>query len=281
MDGLPGMELKAAPLWATWTVPSLTGAHLEHFSTGDRITSDVFSVDGLGDDASFVLYPQGDYSDAISKVGKFVNVGLFGSAQKDVTFRMTAGRASKVMTATTDRYQAKVVGHIKASGEWFDPCFATMEEMLDQDSDELKLHLEVLDTQAIHSLSAAPSGIVTWQLENIRHLRQQMDEGERLSSRYINEPPRVKGEKGNFLSLGIAFLGGGLEFAITRVERPPPGYSSNEDDVFSVSLTADDKDLETKEVRCSWTGVSDTKTVRFEIPKGKLPESISFKLARV
>jgi len=156
-----------------------------------------------------------------------------------------------------------------------------MEEMLDQDSDELKLHLEVLDTQAIHSLSAAPSGIVTWQLENIRHLRQQMDEGERLSSRYINEPPRVKGEKGNFLSLGIAFLGGGLEFAITRVERPPPGYSSNEDDVFSVSLTADDKDLETKEVRCSWTGVSDTKTVRFEIPKGKLPESISFKLARV
>jgi hypothetical protein len=213
-DDLAPMTVTSAPLWAEWTIPNMTEEHMNTLSKCDRFTSDILNVDGLGQDAAFVLYPKGDDADAISGLGQFVNVGLFGSSHRDVTFRMSAGGVSKVLTACSDRYRAKFTGRVKASGEFFDPCFAKLEDMVDAEKDEIRINLEVLDTTAKHHLSGG-SESVEWHLEDIAHLRQQMQSGEFMTSRFVNMP----GVKDGYLSLGIAFHEHAVEFSLTRVAK--------------------------------------------------------------
>jgi hypothetical protein len=272
VDKAPSMSLSAAPLWATWTVPA--AALNCAVATGDRITSDVFSVDGLGEDASFVVFPQGDTVDELSKVSNYVNVGLFGSAGKDVTFRMTAGRVSKVLTACSDRYRSRVLMsnavQVTSSGEFFDPCFAPLKDMVESDG-SVKFHLQVLDTQARQTLHSSQEGLMTWRLENISHLRSQLHEGEALTSRYL----RLPGVTDGFVALSVAFKYKALEFGLTKVS-----LGAQENDDFHIELDIDGKPFAADSLDCCWNGQKDTKTIRFNLPGARLPDDISFIVGR-
>jgi hypothetical protein len=252
----------------------MTEEHMNTLSKCDRFTSDILNVDGLGQDAAFVLYPKGDDADAISGLGQFVNVGLFGSSHRDVTFRMSAGGVSKVLTACSDRYRAKFTGRVKASGEFFDPCFAKLEDMVDAEKDEIRINLEVLDTTAIHHLSGG-SESVEWHLEDIAHLRQQMQSGEFMTSRFVNMP----GVKDGYLSLGIAFHEHAVEFSLTRVAKEGKIAPSRGD--FVVEMTADESMKYSALMECQWNGLQTTATRFFKLPKDKpLPTAMSFKVSR-
>lgn len=180
---LAEMETKAGASKATWVIPRMNANHLAQLNTGDRITSDVFSLNGLGDDACFVLYPKGDTVDAISKIGDFVNVGLFGSADRDVTFRLTAGKVTKVMTACCDRFQSVHNGTVRSCGEFFDACFGTLEDLVDPTTDTLTLTLEVLDEEA-HQLFSIKEALARWSFLNATNLKRNT-EGETMHSRYF------------------------------------------------------------------------------------------------
>merc|ERR1711964_776850 len=168
------MKLNAGTVKASWTIPRMSEQHLQKLTTGDRITSDVFTLNGLGDDACFVLYPKGDTVDAISKVGDFANVGLFGSSENDVTFRMSAGQVSKVMTACADRYQSNLSGATKSCGEFFDSCFGSLTDLVDKDSDSLHLTIDVLDTDAQQYIRSRDN-LVKWCFYDATNLLNNLD----------------------------------------------------------------------------------------------------------
>jgi hypothetical protein len=185
-----------------WTIPRMSKDTLDSFAMGDRITSDTFNLPSLGEEACFVIYPKGDTVDAISSVGNFVNVGLFGSADRDVTFRLSSGKVSKVLTASKDRFSTKIQGQTKSCGEFFDACFATIEELTcDSFDDSLTLTLEILDTASEHKsehIRAAPTietqfdeqpeythdGNIKWEISNLQPLRDNLENSEKIYSRY-------------------------------------------------------------------------------------------------
>jgi len=227
------LELPVSGGVVNWSIPRMAKDTLDSFAMGDRITSDTFSLASLGEEACFVIYPKGDTVDAISSVGNFVNVGLFGSADRDVTFRLTSGKVSKILTASRDRFSTKIQGQTKSCGEFFDACFATIEELC-QDSydDTLMMKLEILDTAAQHSSKQEiqkPSaetefdeiptmvhdGTIVWKIDNMQPLRENLPYNEQVFSRYsaLNQPdgyqkqpdgsmkPKLKPVKGFFSKL--------------------------------------------------------------------------------
>jgi len=185
-----------------WTIPRMSKTTLDSFSMGDRITSDTFNLPSLGEEACFVIYPKGDTVDAISSVGNFVNVGLFGSADRDVTFRLSSGKVSKILTASKDRFSTKIQGQTKSCGEFFDACFATIEELTCESFDDsLTLTLEILDTASQHKsehIRATPTtetmfdeqpeythdGNIKWEINNLQPLRDNLENSEKIYSRY-------------------------------------------------------------------------------------------------
>lgn len=222
-----------------WTIPRMSKDTLDSFAMGDRITSDTFNLPSLGEEACFVIYPKGDTVDAISSVGNFVNVGLFGSADRDVTFRLSSGKVSKVLTASKDRFSTKIQDKTKSCGEFFDACFATIEELTEDSFDEsLSLTLEILDTAAEHKselIKAKPTvetqfdeqpqyvhdGNIQWEINNLQPLRDNLENSEKIYSRYsaLNVPdgfdheklfhdqprPKFKQIKGVFQNFALSF----------------------------------------------------------------------------
>lgn len=264
-DDMEKMKMELAPRWATWTIPRMTQEYMKEFTTGDRISSDIFSVDGLGDDACFVLYPKGDTVDALSKVGGFVNVGLFGSADdKNVSFRMSAGGVSKVLTTCAKRYKSKSTGATKSCGEFFDACFGMLDEMMDSSRDELRLTLEVLDTQAVHDM-VAREGHITWTIRDMEHLVSSLSNSDFLHCRYFSIHP--KNVCNGFFSMGLRFAAdGSIDFALTKVGQMS---SSTNRDTVMVRISTDDAEEE-QLLCCEWTGVCDTREASFFGPRSKL-----------
>jgi len=185
---------------AEWSIPRMTRKNIDSFSMGDRITSDTFNLPGMGDESCFVIYPKGDTVDAISSVGDYVNVGLFGSSDQDVTFRLSAGSVSKVLTACTDRYKTKDIGKTKSCGEFFDACFATIDQLVDFDKNRLDMKLEVLDTVAKHQMQTH-NGSTRWQVVGIDQMLTLLAPGEKLYSRYVHLP----NAKGVFLNFALSY----------------------------------------------------------------------------
>merc|ERR1712139_322177 len=111
-----------------------------------------------------------------------VNVGLFGSADRDVSFRLSSGSVSKVLTACSKRYCTKTgAGGNQSSGEFFDPCFARMDDMFDAKKDEMRICVEVLDSVTRHHVEAV-GNCVFWKLDNCGALFDAMSSGESISS---------------------------------------------------------------------------------------------------
>jgi len=185
---------------ANWSIPRMSKKTIESFSMGDRITSDTFNLPGMGDESCFVIYPKGDTVDAISSVGDYVNVGLFGSSDTDVTFRLSAGQVSKVLTACCDRYKTKDIGKTKSCGEFFDACFATIDQLVDFKTERLNMKLEVLDTMAKHHMSTF-AGTTSWEIVGIDQMLTLLVPGEKLYSRYVHLP----NAKGIFLNFAFAY----------------------------------------------------------------------------
>jgi len=252
------MELSSAPKWAQWTIPNVKNKLTSVFQTGDRITSDTFSVDGLGEAACFVLYPKGDMVDSISKVGDFVNIGLFGGSDKDVTFRLTAGKVSKILTACADRYQSKVKGTTKSCGEFFDACFGTLEDMLDEDG-SVRIYLEVIDTQSIHNM-AVSNGEIVWSLKNASHLRDQFIQAqfsESVTSRYFG----LTGVTDGFFALGARFVNSDtVEATVTKLHHK--GSHSNSRMNFQLSVRAGENS-ESHSKACEFSGTRSTEKFTF------------------
>lgn len=212
---------------AKWSIPRISKDTLESFAMGDRITSDTFTLPALGEEACFVIYPKGDTVDAISHVGNFVNVGLFGSAEKDVTFRLTSGGVSKVLTATADRFSTKMIGITKSCGEFFDACYGTIDDLLDgQEDGRLNLQLDVLDTCSSHVFrhpvsrpnSNTPSTV--WSIHDATQLKENIYLNEAFFSRYFglmewsgkhdaNGRPTFKQVPSTFHNYSLAFLDNG------------------------------------------------------------------------
>ena len=185
---------------AKWSIPRMSRKTIDSFSMGDRITSDNFTLPGMGDESCFVIYPKGDTVDAISSVGNFVNVGLFGSSDQDVTFRLSAGSVSKVLTACCDRYKTKDIGKTKSCGEFFDACFATIDQLVDFRRAKLDMKLEVLDTVSRHRMTLN-DGLTTWQVTGIDQMLPLLAPGEQLFSRYIHLP----NVSGVFMNYAISY----------------------------------------------------------------------------
>jgi len=253
------MSLSCGPQWATWNIPRMTSSHLKMFHTGDRITSDVFSLDGLGDDACFVLYPKGDTVDAISKVGDFVNVGLFGSSDRDVTFRMTAGNVSKVLTACAERYRSKVAGSTKSCGEFFDSCFGSLNDLVDHHHDKLTLTLEVLNTTAQQDMISKNS-TTKWCFYDASTLINSLNMGEMLHSRYFT----MIGSSGVFFSMGLVFNEDEVELHFTQVNQESDCTTALVDLNFQ---TLRGEHPATRDI--TWKGLKDTAVIKFEIPEVK------------
>lgn len=271
------MSLSAGPLWAKWTIPRMTSSYMDEFRTGDRITSDTFTVDGLGEDACFVIYPKGDTVDAISKVGDFVNVGLFGSAERDVTFRLSAGKVSKVMTAASERYRAKQTGNTKSCGEFFDACYAPLTDMVDHANDQLKMTIEVLDTQTEHRLTATQNQ-TKWQLSNSAALFNQILPGEKLYSRYFKIWSQQAGGD-IFYAMDVARnFDGTYGFGLTKVNQA--GTSTNEAMLVHVTATVNGKEYkEVQELQCNFRGVHSREETCFNMTKGRgLPQAVKIEI---
>jgi len=188
-EHLEAMDVRVPPMGniAEWSIPRMTRSTIDSFSMGDRITSDTFTLPGMGDESCFVIYPKGDTVDAISSVGNFVNVGLFGSSDQDVTFRLSAGTVSKVLTACCDRYKTKDIGKTKSCGEFFDACFATIDELVDFKTARLEMKLEVLDTVSRHTMTTF-EGKTTWEILGCDQMLNLLIPGEKLYSRYVHLP---------------------------------------------------------------------------------------------
>lgn len=266
---------------AKWSIPRISKETLQSFAMGDRITSDTFTLPALGEEACFVIYPKGDTVDAISHVGNFVNVGLFGSAEKDVTFRLSSGGVSKVLTATADRFSTKMIGMTKSCGEFFDACFGSIDELLEgqEEDGRLNLKLDVLDTCSHHHFKhpvskpqhTNPSTV--WNIDDVTQLQENLLRDESMYSRYFglmewsgkhdsSNRPTWKQIPGVFHNYGIAFadngdiiidvfvINGGLEYITANCE---------------VSLKLNDGDYATQRARqVKFEGLKDSRRFIFK-----------------
>lgn len=248
---LAPMRLKSDLASAHWTIPRMNKTTLDIFKTGDRITSDVFSVSGLGEDACFVFYPKGDMVDDISSIGDFANVGLFGSSDRDVTFRLSSGSVSKVMTACSERYHSKLTGSTKSCGEFFDACFGHLEDVIEKDCLDLKL--ELIDTDASQCLFISEN-TAQWFFEDASHLFNTL-RGEMLHSRYFT----FGDQKSIFFCMQIAVRKNEFHINVTQINDKCPKTTGN----LRIRLTAGTNQL-MKTIPAEWNGLQDTVSTSFK-----------------
>lgn len=255
------MKVEASRRVATWTIPRMCSSRLKDIQIGDRITSDVFSLRGLGDDACLVLYPKGDTVDAISRVGDFVNAGLFGSSNRDVTFRMSAGKVSKVLTAFAERFQTKATGVTKSCGEFFDACYGLLPDLIDSSTDQLKLRLEILDNEGSQSMKTnckvkgKLGSVAQWRFNNISSLLGQMNPGEALYSRYFT----LMDIPGVFFGFSIVFLKDEIQVSFTQVNQKAEETIAK----FDLNFRYNDQ-VAGKSCTHTFNGIHDTYTTTFE-----------------
>lgn len=251
---------------ATWTIPRLTSARINDMEVGDRITSDVFSLRELGDDACLVLYPKGDTVDSISRVGEFVNAGLFGSSSSDVTFRLSAGRTRKVLTAFAEKFQTKVTGTTKSCGEFFDACFGLLPDVIDEEQDQLQLTLEVLDTEGKQTMKSFGSTTV-WKFQKMQNLLREIGEGEAIHSRYFTFKMGNQEIPWLFYGFSIVILKDKVELTFIQVNQR--GGKTVADLDLRLSIGHDTaKKASATSFRQVFNGIHDTTTLTFPNPLG-------------
>ena len=92
-----------------------------------------------------------------------------------------------MLTACCDRYKTKDIGKTKSCGEFFDACFATIDQLVDFRKAKLDMKLEVLDTVSRHRMTLN-DGQTTWQVTGIDQMLPLLAPGEQMFSRYIHLP---------------------------------------------------------------------------------------------
>jgi len=105
-----------------------------------------------------------------------------------------------VLTACSDRYKTKDIGKTKSCGEFFDACFATIDQIIDFEKERLDMRLEVLDTCAKHVMSTQ-DGVTSWEIVGIDQMLTLLKPMEKLYSRYVHLPTA----KGVFLNFAFAY----------------------------------------------------------------------------